>query len=232
MRTVLGFLGVLLFSTACANGNGGPSTARGWDGERLRSSAYPEANFFAAESFTYLGNFVFVLRDTSIVDRHIWAESTDGRVDSLLIVQFERFLPDIDATFSFSVPPEDQQSGGDYKFSPEEISFGDASYVHNTWAFNQDDNAAANPDAESAATLAFLADRGLTLDPEVIMSRAVRVASDDARSELILFYIEPLATRGADLASFDPDGAMTDEYEQLSDAVTVRHLEVFRVESD
>lgn len=79
-------------------------------------------------------------------------------------------------------------------------------------------------------TLAFLADQGLTLDAEVIISRAVRVASDDARSELILFYIEPLAARGADLSSFDPDVPMTDAYEQLSDAVTARHLEVFRVE--
>jgi len=232
MRAAFGLLSVLLLAPACADSNGENSKLREWDGERLHSTISPVADFFAAESFDYLGNFVFVLRDTSTVDRHVWAETTDGRIDSLLIVQFERFLPAVDGTFGFGIPPQGGQSGGDFKFSPEEVSFGDAAYVHNTWALNHEDNAAANPEAESAATLAFLEGHGLSLDAEVIMSRAVRVASDDARAELILFYIEPLAARGAELASFDPEGPMTEAYELLSDTVTARHLEVFRVEAN
>lgn len=216
---------LMICIAACAPHDG---ITREWNGEVLVSETDPAATFVAAPEFEYVGAFAFDLRDTARVERHLWAERNGNEVEGLVIIQFERLLDHVEGTYGFAVPPADEQSGGDYLFSPERVSFGGPGLVQNTWAFNQADNAAANPDAESAATLAFLRDNGLTLADEVIMSRAVRVASDDERAEIILFYMEPLARRGETLAEFDPDGPLTAKYEQLSNAVTARHLEVMR----
>ncbi len=201
---------------------------REWNGDALVSRSEPVAEFSVASEFEYVGAFAFDLRGVARVERHLWAETEDNAISGLIIIQFERYLDGIDATYGFAVPPEDQRSGGDYLFSSERVSFGGPGLVHNTWAFDQGASAAEDPDAESAATLRFLEQHGLTLADEVIMSRAVRVSSADDRSEVILFYIEPLVRRGASLSEFDPNGPITPAFRAISLAVTNRHLEALR----
>ncbi len=202
---------------------------RAFDGTRVISSAAPSSTYTASEDFAYLGSFAFDLHDTARVERHIWADHGDGAINRLIVIQFEQFLEGVEGTYSFSVPPVDQQSGGDYRFSGERVDFGDGTYVHNTWAFNIAANAASAPGAESDVMLQYLTDLGYTLADEVVMSRAVRVASDDGRAEVILFYLEPLSAFELELADLDPEGPLQDNMVRVSDAVTARHLNVMTI---
>ena len=75
-------------------------------------------------------------------------------------------------------------------------------------------------------------DQGLELPPELIMSRFVRAVGEDARRELILFYMEPLALHGHTLADFPDGGAPSEAYDRLSAEVTTRSLAIFRALED
>ncbi len=73
----------------------------------------------------------------------------------------------------------------------------------------------------------FLVDEGLELDSELIMSRFVRAVGENARRELILFYLESLASHEHELADF-PDGEPPREaFDRLSAEITRRSARLF-----
>jgi hypothetical protein len=194
----------------------------------LTCHAEPAVRLPIPGGFRFLGGLVFDLGEKARVDRRLLARVEGDRVEALLVLQFEGFLPGVEGRYAFSIPPADQLAGSNYRFSPEPVGLGGQRWVHNTWAF---DNAAAareNPGYESDRTIRFLADQGLELPSQLIMSRFVRAVGEDARRELILFYMEPLALHGHTVADFPDGGPPSEAYDRLSAEVTERSLAVFQ----
>ncbi len=195
----------------------------------LVSTENPAMTFTPSDEFDYVGDFAITLKDVALAERHHWVAVKDGRVEKMLIVQFEGFLDGVDGGYNIVIPSE-ERAGSNYKFTDKPVLLDGKPFVHNTWALNQQENAETNPGMEAEATLALLADEGYSLDDAVIMSRFGAAIGDDARHELIIFYFEPLADSDKSLDAF-PDGEpLTDEYDMFSEAVTARSMEAFTVE--
>jgi len=231
---------LVLLSLAGAAGAAGPGRPVGAAADRrfdpesrvFRSTATPPLRLRVPPGFDYLGRLEFPLKGVAWVDRHLFADREGGRARRLIVLQFEGFLDGVDGAYRFRIPRGEGISGGNYRFSPEPVRLGGQEYVHNTWAFDQEKNAAEEPGAESYRTLRFLRERGVVLDAELIISRFVRAVGDDARHELILFYMEPLQASGHRLAEFPDGGPPRPAYDTLSAAVTRRSLDCLHLLED
>lgn len=195
------------------------------------SKRLPEIAIRLPGTYHYLGSTAFVLRGLAEVDRHHFMESnSDGDLRSLVILHFESFLPAIGGSFNYRLPEPPDRIGPDFRFSPEEVRLGEHKYIHNTWFFDADEDIKSNPDAELAHTARLLNEFGYALPGELSMSRYARVVSEDRKSELILFYLEPLVPMGFRIGDFVAGGRGERAVDELSDWLTARSLEVFKVE--
>jgi len=226
MRTSLILPLTLLAASAgmCAE-----DAVRSFDDGVFVSEADPVMRVRIDPVFKYLGSDQFILKEVASVDRHHWVKATNGEVQALIVIQFEGYLDGIDGRYRFSLPAEENIAGSNYRFSPEAVHLGDHDYIHNTWAFDNRANAIENPGAESDRTLTFLAKHGYRIEDALIMSRAVRAVGDDSRKEIILFYMEPLASSGHDIADFPDGGPVSQEYDRFSAEVVARGQAVFEV---
>ncbi len=160
-----------------------PSPHCGFDAERrlFVSEAMPALELPIPEGCDYLGRLEFPIKDQAWSDRHLFARADGRRIERLVVLQFEGFLPEIEGRYGFSIPRSDQVAGSHYRFSPERIELGGYGYVHDTWAFDHRANAAENPGLESERTLRHLESEGWELADELIMSRFVREVGDARR---------------------------------------------------
>jgi len=67
-----------------------PSVERSLVDGVLVSDALPEARFTVAADYRYIGAYAMILKDKAIVERHHWARTAGNRIESLIILQFER----------------------------------------------------------------------------------------------------------------------------------------------
>lgn len=203
--------------------------SRSLDGSVLTSTIEPALTFTPSEEFQYVGDFTMTLKDTALAERHHWVSTNNNnQIQKLLIVQFERFLNDVEGEYSFSVPSSDI-SGSNYKFTPAPVSLGGIGFIHNTWALDHAANASEKPGMEAAATLGLLKEKGYNIDDELIMSRFVQSFGENNRHELIIFYFEPLSVAGRSLKEFPDRGPPSAAYDSYSDAVTTRSLGSFEI---
>lgn len=193
------------------------------------SESTPELQIRIDDRFRYLGRDRFVVKGIAHADRHHWVAARDGVVQAMIVLQFEGFLEGVDEQYRYRIPPGDNVAGSNYRFSTEAVVLGGAEYIHNTWAYDNAENARKNPGAEADRTRRFLTERGYRMDDEVIMSRWVRVVGEERRDELIVFYIEPLAIHGHRVEQFPDGGPVSDVFDRLSERVTRRARESFDI---
>ena len=207
------------------------SPSRTFDAESriFRSEAEPRIALRIVPGYRYLGRLEFPLGESALVDRHYWVDAEGGKIRRLIVFQFEGFLPGVEGQYRFSLPKPESQGGSNYRYSATGIRLGGREYIHNTWAFDHEASAREGPGKESDRTLRFFAKHGLEFDAELIMSRFAGIVGHDARRELILFYMEPLAASGYSLADFPDGGSTSTVYDELSGHVTARSFEAFRV---
>lgn len=193
------------------------------------SESTPPLKIRIDERFRYLGRDRFVLKEVAHVDRHHWVAAENGRVEAMIVLQFEGFLDGVDDHYRYRVPSGEGVAGSNYRFSTEAIELGGAEYIHNTWAYDNAENARNNPGAEADRTRRLLAEGGYRMDDAVVMTRWVRVVGEARRDELIIFYIEPLANFRHRIEEF-PDGEPPNQvFDRLSEQVTQRGRESFEI---
>lgn len=195
------------------------------------SKTLPEIAIRLPEAFAYVGQTAFILDQKAEVDRHHFLEpDADGTVSRLIILHFESFLPTTDQTINYRPPDPPRHAGPNYRFSLDPVQLGAHDYFHNTWFFNAEADVQAEPDRELGQTARLLSQHEYTLPGELRMSRYVRVVDAARKSELILFYMEPLAPTGFRLADFVEGGAGAANFDRLSAEITARSAAVFKVE--
>lgn len=196
----------------------------------FESTGAPEIAVRFPQSFVYLGRSEFVLSGAASVDRHHLVEPGEGaQPRAMAILHLESFLPQVEGSFKFRLPDPSERAGPDYRFSAELLWLGEHEYMHNTWFFDAIADIRDHPQAELAHTVKLLAEHGYQLPGQLMMSRYVRSVGPDARSELILFYLEPLEASGFSIEDFSHGGEGAAAVNPLSDQLTKTSGEVFTV---
>ncbi len=146
----------------------------------------------------YLGRHSIKIRDIAAGERLVFAETNDGKVKRMLVLQFEGFLPHV----------EDGQYRYDFDGRPVIAGY---PFRSNPYAFDLSLSRAENPGNESSSTAEFLEGQGLTPPDIWMMWRSLTAELPERRDELIIFYVEP----GADY-----DMGMADIYDPVTDNST------------
>jgi hypothetical protein len=195
------------------------------------SESLPDIAIRLPEAFAYLGRTAFALEEKARVDRHHFLDaSPDGAVRRIAILHFESLLPAADGRINYRPPDPPDHAGPNYRFTLVPVRLGAHAYIHNTWFFGADEEIQSHPDKELARTARLLARHGYPFPGEIQMSRYLRLIGVARRSELILFYQEPLAATGFELADFVEGGPGAAEFDRLSAELTARSEKVFAVE--
>jgi len=192
------------------------------------STFLPEISIRLPEAFIYIGQTAFILHQVAQVDRHHFLDvDSNGDVQRIVILHFESFLPNTDQTFNYKIPDPPHLAGPDYRFSATKIRIGAQEYIHNTWFFSSDANIQENPGGDLTRTAQLFKEHGYTLPEELKMSRYVRVVGAERKSELILFYMEPLERTGYTAMDFVKGGRGEAIFDHLSAELTLRSDMVF-----
>lgn len=187
-------------------------------GSTFISTALPPLKLQVSPAFHYLGKSAFELKGVAWVERHHFVEENAGAVQRLIILQFEGFLEGMPCTYN-------------YHFT-NPVVLGGATYNENTYYFSVAASIAADTGAETAHTRQFLADHGLALPDELMTSRYVRVVDEARRHELIIFYMETIASTALTLDEISHEGGVRPEHTALSAALTARARQNFTVLED
>ena len=149
----------------------------------LTSRAFPVGTITIEPDLTYLGNEEFVLYGLAACEIHLWVDAPNKRVQRMYWVQFESYL----ATNSYTY---------DYSDLPGRLKLGSHVFFNGVRFFNlADDKRKWRPGSDYEHVLRMLEGRGYSLGPELMELALFRV-DQAARRELMIIYIEDLATQG------------------------------------
>lgn len=203
---------VVVISAVCAAQ--GPQ--RTVEDNALVSSDLPKVRIRVDKSLKYLGKFDFNLRNIAAGERYVWAEAEGNRVKRMFVVQFEGFLPQVNEQYRFRMRTP--------------VKLGRETYSHNLWFYNDEATRSAQPPNEAAYLTKFLAERNLSQDLDLMMSRFARIVGDDHRHEIIFFYWENLRDHGLSAQDFPDEEPVTPAHKTLGHEFYERSLRAFSVE--
>lgn len=143
----------------------------------LISNDTPKIKIKFDKKFKFVGSQKFVLYNRADAEQFFFVDADNQKINRLYMLQFENYLPKIDAIYNYNEPQSVKIGGLDY-FSNTEIV--------------PDVKAAlgAVSDSDIAKAAAFLQSKNFIQMKSLLYQRFVRVVSDDKRSEFIILYIE------------------------------------------
>jgi hypothetical protein len=189
------------------------------------STLLPAIRLRFPPSIMYVGQTAFILSESAQVDRHHFV--SQEAPNQIIVLHFETLLPEIDRIIHARIPQPPDHAGPNYRFSLEKVRLGEEVYVHNTWFFDGEQGIRENPDKEWARTARLFDRQEVYLPGQLQMSRYMRVIGDDQKSELILFYMEPLDRTGFQVDDFVEGGPGEEAFDGLSAELSARALAFF-----
>ena len=143
----------------------------------LNSSDLPKIRLKFNKKFKFAGSHEFVLYDRAKAEQYFFVVAEDKKIKRMFMLQFEGFLPKIDAKYEYN--------------EPNTIDFGGLKYFSNAeFIPNVEQALKAVPDSDIARAAKFLQDKGFTLMRSLVFQRFVRVVDESKRNEFIMLYIE------------------------------------------
>lgn len=170
-------------------------------GQVLTSSGLPPIRIRFDRGLRYVGSQKFVLYERAQAEQHFFVDAdASGRVRRMYMLQFEGYLPGVDASYSYEAKETVKLGGADYIVNAESVP----------------DVAAAlaqQPESDAARAVAFLKGKGYSVGESVRFQRFVRLVDESKRNEFIMLYVEDAGAsqpdekamrefRGRALASF------------------------------
>lgn len=152
-------------------------TTRNVNGRVLTSKDLPQIRLKFDKKFKFAGSHKFVLYDRANVEQYFFVEAEDKKIKRMYMLQFEGFLPNIEAKYDYNEPNSVEIGGLKY--------FSNAEFVPNVETVLK-----AVPDSDIARAAKFLQDKGFTLMKSLVFQRFVRVIDEAKRNEFIMAYIE------------------------------------------
>ena len=147
-------------------------------GQLLTSTHLPAIEIKFKDAFKYVGSQQFILYERAQVEQFFFVNAdTDQHIKSMYFVQFEGYLPGIDATYNYPVT--------------ETVTLAGQTYIVNAQAVpNVSDVLNQNPQSDAARAVAFLKNKGYRMNESIRFQRFVRLVDDAKRNEILIIYIE------------------------------------------
>ncbi len=178
-------------------------------GNTLSSDADPSLDLSFDERFQHVGGQKFVLYRTADTEQHFFVEEhPDGSMKSLFWIQFESFLPDNDFAY-------------DYSDSPLRLQIDDVDFFADTAPGTTSPIGLEWPGTDGALARDFLSGQGYSWPDDFAYARIVNIPDVTARSELLIIFIDDLATSGLSGESLREGG----EHAQRWPEVEAAHLD-------
>ena len=172
------------------------------------SSQEPSLAIKVDSSFEYVGRHTFKIRDVAAGERFVFVDAEASQIKRLFLVQFEGFLPEIDAYYRYNLSASPVVAG--YPFRSK------------GYAFDIVDSIAASPVSESAATYPFLEENGYEVPQQWMMWRSLTVVDDAKKKELIIFYVEDVASTSLSLDEFYVNDEASDGWAEIQKGLESR----------
>src|SRR5262245_46092497 len=186
---------------------------------RVVSQENPTIVIDVSRELRSIGVINFPLKKVAQVERYIFVRSDkSGRAERLFILQFESTLPGIKGGYSF--PMTNATRIGSHYYQTQ-VGF-----------FNFAQTIAANPGAEAEQTKVYLNRNGVQVDDDFLVARYARVASEDKRHELILFYLENLRDLNFTRSELEQGGSRSSDREKVISEFAARAQQKFKVMDD
>ena len=183
---------------------------------RIVSLNNPTIVIDVSQELCSMGVINFPLKKAAQVERYIFVRSdTSGRAQRLFIAQFESILPGVKGSYSFPMTNPTRIGRHDYEM---QVGF-----------FNFARTIAANPGAEAEQTKLYLNGNGVQVDEDFLVARYARVASEDKRHELILFYLENVRELDVTRSELEEGGSRSSEREKVFAEFAARARRSFKV---
>lgn len=175
----------------------------------------PDAKLIVNEDYKYLGSSKFEMIELVTVERLIYAKIEGKEIQSMVVIQIEEVLDGVDFEYIWSVRNPVRLGQHDYQFGT--FFFDTAQVIEN------------NPGKEMDMTMQFLQQKNLNFVSGWTSSRYARITDDVGRSELIIFYMEPVEATGFTLADFGDSEKTTPLWKSYSNGLVERGMEAFKV---
>lgn len=155
-----------------------PNQTRQVKDQVLTSSYLPSIRIKFDDKFKYIGSQKFILYERAQVEQFLFVNADkDGRVKSMYFVQFEGYLPGINAEYNYPVT--------------ETVTLGGHTYSVNAQSVPSLPNVLKqNPQSDAARVGSFLESKGYRMSESVMFQRFVRVLDEAKRNEILLIYVE------------------------------------------
>lgn len=180
---------------------------RSVEGTTLTSYEYPAARITLPPEYQYLGAQRFILYGTVEAEQYVFASShPDGSTQSLINVQFEAMLPEVEGAYDYSEAPRTARIG------PLEF-YVDANPSSRHWLVPN-----GLPGTDSGRYYAFADDQGFPIPRDYIWTRLAYVPKDAPRHEMLILQVEDLAPTGLTASALRQGGANAEVWEDQLDA--------------
>lgn len=147
-------------------------------GQVLTSTRLPAIRIRFDRRFKYVGSQKFVLYDRAEAEQHFFVDAdAQGHIRRMYMLQFESYLPGIDATYDYPATETVKLGGMEYLVNSESIP-------------NVAAALAQNPQSDVARAGTFLEGKGYHVGESVRFQRFVRLVDESKRSEFIMLYVE------------------------------------------
>lgn len=155
------------------------------EGQVLTSPYLPAIRIRFDSKFNYVGKQRFVLYERAQAEQFFFvAADNRGRIQRMYLVQFEGYLPGVDAAYDYPATQTVTLAGQTYLVNAEAVS-------------NVSDVIKQDPQSDMARAAAFLQSKGLHISNSIRFQRFVRLVDDAKRNELLLIYVEDATTPAA-----------------------------------
>jgi hypothetical protein len=188
---------LLIFALACvlplrANASqqrraaAGTKRTRVVRGQVLTSTYLPPIRIRFDKGFRYVGSQKFILYERAQAEQHFFVDAdARRRIRRMYMLQFESYLPGVDAKYDYAAAETVRLGGEDYIVNAESVP-------------NVAAALAQNPQSDSARAVEFLKGKGYSVGESVRFQRFVRLVDESKRSEFIMLYVEDAGASGAD----------------------------------
>src|SRR6266446_3210046 len=148
----------------------------------LTSTSLPPIRIKFDKAFKCVGSQSFILYGRAQVEQYFFVNADNQRrIKRMYMIQFEGYLPNINATYDYLVT--------------NTVNLGGQTYIINTEGIpNVPAALKQNPQSDVTRAASFLESKGYRISESIVFQRFVRLVDDAKRNEFILLYVEDTAT--------------------------------------
>jgi len=179
---------------------------RTMSGNDLTSDHDPAVILRFDSAFRHVGGQKFILYGVADTEQHFFVETTaDDKLKSVYWVQYEAYLPDKSYTY-------------DYDDSPLRVMLNDYEFFTDTDFAEFDPNKKRRRGTDGAMARQLLASKGYVFPTNFAYARLVYLTDESRQKELMIIFIDDLASHGLTAAELGEGGAESSRWPEVEQA--------------